>query len=175
MNLETLKNNLPLNAKDVRINLMTILKEEGTPDLNSKQRFNVLLSCAYAVKNKDLITAILNDANLHLSKNQIEAAQSAAIIMSMNNIYYRFIHLVNDKSFANMPAGLRMTILNNPGIDKPDFELNCLAVSAINGCGMCIEAHSNELIKSGFSKVAIQSTIRIAAVINSVAVAMVIN
>jgi AhpD family alkylhydroperoxidase len=54
-------------------------------------------------------------------------------------------------------------------IDKVNFELNCLAVSAINGCGMCIEAHTHELTKAGVSKLAIQSSVRIAAVLNATA------
>lgn len=47
-----------------------------------------------------------------------------------------------------MPANLRMSVIGNPGIDKVNFELNCLAVSAINGCGMCIEAHTSWLNKN---------------------------
>ena len=94
------------------------------------------------------------------------------IIMAMNNIYYRFIHLASDKSYTSMPAKLRMNVIANPGIDKSNFELNCLAVSAINGCGMCMDAHAHELNKAGISKLAIQSTVRIAAVVNAVAQAM---
>jgi alkyl hydroperoxide reductase subunit D len=89
--------------------------------------------------------------------------------MAMNNIYYRFAHLVSDKSYAGMPAKLRMNVIANSGIDKSDFELCCLAVSALNGCGMCMEAHTHELVKAGFSKQAIQSCVRIAAVMNAAA------
>ena len=66
-----------------------------------------------------------------------------------------------------MPAKLRMNVIANPGIAKVDFELFSLAVSAINGCGMCMDAHAAELQKAGLSKIAIQSTVRIAAVINA--------
>ncbi len=63
-----------------------------------------------------------------------------------------------------------MNVIGNPGINKVNFELNCLSVSAINGCGMCIDAHAHELTKAGVSKLAIQSSIRIAAVLNAAAV-----
>jgi alkyl hydroperoxide reductase subunit D len=62
-----------------------------------------------------------------------------------------------------------MNVIGNPGIAKVDFELYCLAVSAINGCGMCMEAHVHEVEKAGTSKLGVQSAIRIASVINSLA------
>ena len=129
------------------------------------------MASAYSIKNSALIEAILSEVKPVLSEAEINAAQSAASIMAMNNIYYRFIHLVNDKDFSSMPANLRMSVIGNPGIDKVNFELNCLAVSAINGCGMCIEAHTHGLTKSGVSKLGIQSCVRIASVLNAAAVA----
>jgi alkyl hydroperoxide reductase subunit D len=95
--------------------------------------------------------------------------------MAMNNIYYRFVHLVNDPAYASMPARLRMNIIANPGIDKINFELCCLAVSALNGCGMCMEAHTRALTKAGATQQAIQSCIRIAAVINAAATGLAIS
>ena len=74
-----------------------------------------------------------------------------------------------------MPAGLRMNIIGKPGIDKVDFELMSLAVSAINGCGMCIDAHVHEVIKGGASKQGVQSTIRIAAILSAAAQALIIE
>ena len=89
--------------------------------------------------------------------------------MGMNNIYYRFLHLVEDGEYATMPARLRMNIIGNPGIDKLDFELLSLAVSAVNGCGMCITSHEKKLRIGGISREQIQSAIRIASVIHAVA------
>ena len=89
--------------------------------------------------------------------------------MGMNNIYYRFLHLVEDAEYAQMPARLRMNVIGNPGIDKLDFELLSLAVSAINGCGMCVVAHEQQLRKHEVSREAIQSAVRIAATIHAVA------
>jgi alkyl hydroperoxide reductase subunit D len=88
----------------------------------------------------------------------------------MNNIYYRFTHLVGNEEYATLRAGLRMNVLANPGCDKIDFELASIAVSAINGCGMCMESHEKTLQKHGVSSQAIQSAVRIAAVLHGVAV-----
>ncbi|MBV8061678.1 MAG: carboxymuconolactone decarboxylase family protein, partial [Alphaproteobacteria bacterium] len=97
---------------------------------------------------------------------------AAATVMAMNNIYYRFIHYTHDEDIKKMPARLRMNVIGNPGIDKHDFELMALAVSAINGCGMCMEAHTQSAIKVGLSKASVQSSIRIAAVIFAAAQAV---
>jgi alkyl hydroperoxide reductase subunit D len=169
MSIEQLRNTLLESAKDIKLNLSTVLTEEGAPELSKNQIGGIALSSAYATKNSALIQAVLAETSEYLSDAELTAAKSAATIMAMNNIYYRFIHLVNDKSFAALPAKLRMNVIGNPGIAKINFELNCLAVSAINGCGMCIEAHTHELTKSGLSKLAIQSSIRIAAVLNATA------
>ena len=68
-----------------------------------------------------------------------------------------------------MPARLRMNVLANPGIDKNDFELLSLAVSAVNGCGMCVTSHDKTLRTHGVSREAIQSAVRIASVIHATA------
>jgi alkyl hydroperoxide reductase subunit D len=168
MSIEQLKNKLPDYAKDIKLNLTSVLTEEGASDLSQKQIYSIALSAAYALKNSSLIGDIFAEASTLLSDTDIHAAKAAATIMAMNNIYYRFVHLTSDKSFSSLPAKLRMNVIGNPGIDKIDFELNCLAVSAINGCGMCIDAHTNELIKAGVSKLGIQSAVRIASVLNAV-------
>ena len=83
--------------------------------------------------------------------------------MAQNNVYYRFVNLAANKEYGTIPAKLRMNVIGNPGVDKIDFELWSLAVSAINGCGMCIDAHEAELKKSGMSAEQIQTAVRIAA------------
>jgi len=93
--------------------------------------------------------------------------------MAMNNVYYRFIHLAADDEIKKMPANLRMQVIANPGVPKVDFEIMSLAVSAINGCGMCMESHVHEVVKAGLSKQGAQSAIRIAAVLNAAAQAVV--
>jgi alkyl hydroperoxide reductase subunit D len=169
MSIEQLKNSLSENAKDIKINLRNLFTEEGSTDLNIKQIYSIALSCAYSIKNAELIKSVVSEAEQYMLSHEIKAAKSSAVIMAMNNIYYRFIHLVSDKSYSTMPARLRMNIINDSGIDKTDFELNCLAVSALNGCGLCMDAHVKELSKRGVTQYAIQSAVRIAAVLNAVA------
>lgn len=170
--IEQLASQLQESAKDIKLNLANILTESGAPDINKNQIAGIALASAYSIKNSALVSALLSEVQTTLSEAEINAAKSAATIMAMNNIYYRFLHLVNDKDFSSMPANLRMGVVGNPGIDKINFELNCLAVSALNGCGMCIEAHTHNLVKNGVSKLAIQSCIRIASVLNAAAVAL---
>lgn len=172
MSIKQIKNQLPDYAKDIKLNLSSIMTADGAPDLTQKQIYAIALASAFATKHSNLISALLNETTPHLAENEVNAAKSAATIMAMNNIYYRFIHLVNDKSYASLPAKLRMNVIGNSGIDKVDFELNCLAVSAINGCGMCMDSHTHELNKIGLSKLAIQSAIRIASVLNATAMAL---
>ena len=89
--------------------------------------------------------------------------------MAMNNVYYRFLHLVEDAEYAKLPARLRMNVIGNPGIARADFELLSLAVSAINGCGTCVAAHERQLRQHGLEREAVQSAVRIAATVHAVA------
>ena len=173
MNIETIKQKIPSEAKDILLNLESVLSEDGTPDLTERQTLLIALASAYAAKHPELIQALQNSASAHFVEADFRAVKSAAAIMAMNNVYYRFIHLASDKSYGSMPARLRMNVIANPGIDKNDFELCCLAVSALNGCGMCMESHVHEVVKGGVSKQGAQSAIRIAAVINAAAQAIV--
>ena len=103
-----------------------------------------------------------------LSEEARTAAKAAAAIMGMNNVYYRALHLMKNPEYQTLPARLRMNVVSNPGVEKIDFELWSLAVSAINGCGVCLDAHETELKKRGLPNVAIQAALRIAAVVNAV-------
>lgn len=175
MSIEAIKEALPDYAKDIRLNLSTITTAEGCPGLTLKQVWAVALSCAYATRQDMLISNIGAAASAHLSDAETGGAKAAATIMGMNNVYYRFVHLIEDEDFKNMRANLRMTIIGNPGCDKVDFELMSLAVSAINGCGMCLVSHKNNLLKHGLTKEAVQSAVRIAAVLNAAAQALTIR
>jgi alkyl hydroperoxide reductase subunit D len=105
-----------------------------------------------------------------LSPESLVAVRAAASIMGMNNIYYRFTHLVEDAEYETLRANLRMNVMANPGCGKVDFELASLAVSAINGCGKCVDSHEKTLRKHDVPAQTIQSAARIASVIHAVAV-----
>ena len=169
MSIANLKSNFGEFAKDTKLNLSSVISQEGAEGLSKNQIFMIALASAYVTKDKAVINAVEAEAAEILSDVEIQAAQAAATIMGMNNIYYRFVHLVSDADYGTMPAKLRMNVIGSPGVEKVDFELMSLAVSAINGCGMCIDAHVNVVAKDGVSKLGIQSSIRIAAVINAAA------
>lgn len=169
MSLNDFKQKFPTYAADTKINLGKIFDETPFDGLTQSQAFGIALASAYSTKNHSLIQAITTEVQNLLTEAEINAAKGAATIMAMNNVYYRFVHLSSDKEFAKMPAGLRMTFIAKSGIEKVDFELYSLAVSAINGCGMCMDAHIHEVIKSNISKQGVQSTIKIASIINSAA------
>ncbi|MDX2028068.1 MAG: carboxymuconolactone decarboxylase family protein [Alphaproteobacteria bacterium] len=167
MALDDLKSRLGDFAKDIALNLDSVLTEDGAPGLSAAQIAGVALASAYATRNRDVIAALESETATQLDATTIRAAKGAATIMAMNNVYYRFTHAVHDEELRKLPAKLRMNIIGNPGIAKLDFELMSLAVSAINGCGMCMESHTHEVVKAGLSKQGVQSAIRIAAVINA--------
>ena len=166
MSIETLKERLPAYAKDIKLNLGGIANSTA---LDQQQLWGAMLASALAARNATVIAAVAADAARHLSPEAQTAAKSAAAIMAMNNIYYRALHLLGDDALSQMPARLRMTAIGNPVVDKADFELWSLAVSAVNGCGMCLEAHARELAGKGMGRDAVQDALRIAAVIHAAA------
>lgn len=173
-NLESLKAAIPDYAKDVKINLGSLLSQENQV-LTTKQVFGAALTSAYVTKEKTLIKILENEVQNILSEVEVKAVKTAASLMAMNNIYYRFLHISADKEYSQMPAGLRMQGIVNHGIDKIDFEIFALAASIINGCGMCIDAHANQLTKHGVTKSQVQMVAKIAAVVNSAAQVLIIQ
>ncbi|MAQ71170.1 MAG: alkyl hydroperoxide reductase [Alphaproteobacteria bacterium] len=169
MTITNLKSRIPDYAKDIKLNLSTLAGEET---LNDQQKWGCFLACAMNTGNLELIQSVEAEAVDYLSAEAYQAAKSAASIMAMNNVYYRFTHLAGNKDYLNLPAKLRMNVIGNPGVDKVDFELWSLAVSAQNGCGMCIDAHEAVLEKAGMGKEQIQAAVRIGATINAVAVVL---
>jgi alkyl hydroperoxide reductase subunit D len=169
MSIEQLKDRIPDFAKDVRLNLTSMASDEA---LGVQTKYGLFLACAIATRNPVVIGAMEAVAAANLTPEAAAAAKSAASVMAMNNIYYRFVHLASNKEYATMPARLRMNVIGNPGVDKADFELWSLAVSAINGCGACIDAHEKALHEAGVSSASIQTAVRFAAIIQSVAVAI---
>ncbi len=167
MTLSDLKAALPDYAKDLRLNLESVLAEPGAPGLTTKQIWLVALVSAIAARHAPFVRAIEVEALRHATPEEIAGARAAAAIMAMNNVYYRFSHLVSDPEYAKLPARLRMNIMGNPGCDKVDFELCSLAVSAINGCGACVDSHEKTLRKHGLSVQTVQSAVRIASVIHA--------
>jgi alkyl hydroperoxide reductase subunit D len=167
--LEALRDSIPDYARDLKLNLGSVLTPTGAPGLSEQQIWAVAVASAIASRNNVFTRAIEAAAGAQLDAAHLQAARAAAAIMGMNNIYYRFLHLVEDAEYQSMPARLRMNVIGSPGIDKLDFELLSLAVSAINGCGLCVSSHEKKLRAHGITREQIQSAVRIASVIHAVA------
>ncbi|HLW27467.1 MAG TPA: carboxymuconolactone decarboxylase family protein [Kiloniellales bacterium] len=166
MSVDNLKARMPAYAKDIKLNLSNIFQSTA---LTEAQVWGTALASALATRNAEVIEAIAEGAAEKLTAEQQNAAKAAAAIMAMNNIYYRSIHLLSNKEYGKLPARLRMNIIGNPGVEKLDFELWSLAVSAINGCGMCLDSHEREVIGKGASKEGVQDALRIASVLHAAA------
>ncbi|MFN3944515.1 MAG: carboxymuconolactone decarboxylase family protein [Allosphingosinicella sp.] len=166
MSLKEFVETLPDYAKDLRLNTTSLLNDQT---LGDQRKYGLLLACAHGTGYRPLVAAAEAEAADKLTPEAANAARAAAAVMAMNNVYYRFVHLSSNPEYGTMPAKLRMNVIGNPGIDKADFELFSLAVSAQNGCGMCIDSHERVLIQHGVKSETVQTAARVAAVLKAVA------
>ncbi|MBH5396278.1 carboxymuconolactone decarboxylase family protein [Bradyrhizobium sp. CNPSo 4010] len=169
MSIGEISDQIPDFAKDVRLNFSSMVADET---LREPTRYGLFLACAVATRNRQMMLGFETLAATKLTPEAIEAAKAVASVMAMSNIYYRFVHLASNKQYRTMPARLRMSLIGNPGVDKADCELWSLAVSAINGCAACIDAHEKALQAANVAASTIQTAVRFAAIIQSVAVAI---
>ena len=167
--VESLRSTIPEPAKDIRLNLQAVL-QEGT--LSAAQRWGVAVACAAASRNAELRAAVLADARQAVEPKVVDDALAAAAVMAMNNVYYRFRHMAGKPVYSQKPARLRMNRLANPAGPKVDFELFALAVSAINGCEACIQAHERVVLEGGLTEDHVHDAVRIAATVQAAAVAL---
>jgi len=165
MSIDALRDLIPAYAKDISLNL-SVLAEEAV--LTDQQKWGCFLACAHAVGGP-AVAAIEAAVAGALSPEAAEAARAASALMGMNNVYYRALHIMRSHDYATLPSRLRMNVLGDPGVPRVDFELWSLAVSAINGCGACLDAHEAELRRQGMPPVQVQAALRIAAVVHAAA------
>jgi alkyl hydroperoxide reductase subunit D len=164
MSLDALREALPDYAKDTKLNLGSLANETV---LNEQQKWGCYLAAALATGTPPVVQALAAEVQSRLSGEALTAVKTAASVMAMNNVYYRGTHLISNPEYQTLRAGLRMNAMMNPGVDKADFELWSLVVSAVNGCGMCLDSHEVELKKHGMSAAQIQAGLRIAAVVHA--------
>ena len=167
--LDALRAAIPDVAKDIRLNVSAVMKGGA---LTEAQRWGVAVASAIAARNPRLREAVLADAGRAAPPEVVDDAKAAAAIMAMNNVYYRFRHMVGKPIYSEKPAGLRMNRLVQPATNKVDFELFSLAVSAINGCEMCIRAHEKAVIDGGLTPDHVNDAVRIAVTLQAAAVAL---
>jgi alkyl hydroperoxide reductase subunit D len=166
MSLKQFADTLPDYAKDLRLNASSLLSDQT---LGEERKLGLLLACAHGSGYRPLVAAVEAEIEGKLSDQYANAARGAAALMAMNNVYYRFVHLASNPEYGTMPAKLRMNFIGSHGIDKDDFELFSLAVSAMNGCGMCIDSHERVLQQHNVKSETIQAAARIGAVMKAIA------
>lgn len=167
MTIQELLETLPAYARDLKLNLSALMQQ---PALNEQQSWGTLVASAIACRNEEFTRVALAEAAAHLTPQALEAAKAAAAIMGMNNIYYRFgHHMTSNETYRSMPARLRMNIIRSHRVDQADFELWCVAVSAINGCAACVDSHEKVVRDKGMSEETVLAAVRLAAVIHGIA------
>ena len=166
MSLKQFADTLPDYAKDLRLNIGSLLNDQT---LGDQRKYGLLLACAHGTGYRPIVAAAEAEVEGKLSEAVANAARAAAAVMAMNNVYYRFVHLCSNPEYGTLPAQLRMNAIATHGIEKDDFELFSLAVSAMNGCGMCIDSHERVLQQHGVKAETVQAAARIASVVKAVA------
>ncbi len=169
MQLEQLLALCPDYAKDLKLNLTNVLNQA---ELTPAQTWGTFVACAIASRNPEILETALAESARHLSPEALHSAKAAAAVMGMNNIFYRFRHLSSNEKYGTLPARLRMQMIRMHGGDPVDFELYCLAVSAINGCGACVESHERVVREKGLTEENVLAAIRIASVVHALAAVM---
>jgi len=170
MTFDALIETIPSYAKDLKLNFSSVVQQQT--ELTEQQAWGTVVASAIASRNETLLIAALDEAAMHLSPEALDAAKAAAAIMAMNNIFYRFLYLASNEKYRTMRAGLRMNVMRTHGIDPLDFELWSLAVSAINGCGMCVDSHEKTLHEKGIAEEKVLAAVRIASVVHALAVVL---
>jgi alkyl hydroperoxide reductase subunit D len=166
--LDAIRDALPEVAKDIRLNLQSVLTSGS---LTPAQSWGTAVASAAAARQPALTDAVIEDALAQVPAAVVEDALAAAALMGMNNVYYRFRHLVGKEGYSTRPARLRMNRIVQPATNRADFELFCLAVSAINACEACIRSHEDVTLKGGLTEDQVHDAVRIAATVNAAAIA----
>jgi alkyl hydroperoxide reductase subunit D len=167
--VDTLRDALPDLARDIKLNLQAVL---GGGSLTAALRWGVAGAPAPPSRNPRLRDAVIEDARREVPEAVIEDGLAAAALMAMNNVYYRFRHLVGKPAYGEKPARLRMNRLVKPATSKTDFELFSLAVSAINGCETCMKSHEAVVVEGGLTEDQVHDAVRVAATVHAAAVSL---
>ncbi|MER7004021.1 carboxymuconolactone decarboxylase family protein [Dactylosporangium sp. NPDC000555] len=169
MSIATLRAALPPYARDLELNLDSVL----AGDLLDEQRlWGAVLACAMTTRSAFVIRNIAAEAGGRLKPEAVEAAKAVASRMAIHNIYFRAKHLIGDEAYQHLPARLRRQVSSTPGVGAADIEAWSVAVSAITGCGVCLESHERSLRGAGVSHEVVDEVLRVAAVVHALAVTL---
>jgi lipoyl-dependent peroxiredoxin subunit D len=166
--VDAFRDALPEGARDIKLNLEAVLKD-GV--LTPAQRWGVAVASAATARHRALLDAVAADARTMVDAAVVDDALAAAALMAMNNVYYRFRHMLGKPAYEQKPARLRMNRLAKPATNRADLELFSLAASAINGCELCVQAHERAVLLAGLNEDHVHDAVRIAATIHAAAVA----
>ena len=167
MGIDTLRSAMPDYARDIRLNLGSVISASR---LDPAMAWGSALTAALVSKNEQVIQDIIEDAQAVMDEQHIKAVKSAAAMMSMTNVWYKFTDLIRDNDIKNQPPKLRMNaVLTHGGVDRALFEAWSLSASVVNACGICVNAHASQLNKLGIDAQQIADIARIATVTKSVA------
>lgn len=149
--------------RDMRINLSNALKFQT---LSEKEKMLLLLAVAVNEKQTSIQEAVLKKLTaLSVTEAEISETYSCVSLLNVNNVFYRFRHFAHREFYSNTPAGIKMSIMMSPVLGKEFFELMSLAVSALNGCELCVRSHEESLIAMGTNPQRIYDAIRLTAIL----------
>jgi alkyl hydroperoxide reductase subunit D len=169
MSLDALKAAVPAYAKDLSRNLDSVI---GHSTLPAQRLWGTVLATAIASRSALVLRELAPEARARLSAEAYTAAKAVAATMAMSNVFHRTRHLLSDPGYGELRAGLRLNVLGDPGVERADFEMWAFAVSAVNGCGACLDAHERALRGAGTDRESVHEAVRIASVVQAVAVTL---
>lgn len=152
--------------RDLKLNFNSTLTSEYISEKECG-----LLGLSVATNNQNAVLINFYKAyalKFEASEDELAEAVSCASLLASNNIFYRFRHFTQKEKYTQIPARIRMQIMMKPVTSKEFFELMSLAISAVNGCEMCVNAHEDSLIKLGCKEERIFDAVRIASLVTSV-------
>jgi alkyl hydroperoxide reductase subunit D len=151
--------------RDLKLNFTSTLTSEH---LSAKECALLGLSTAVNNQNAPLIAYYTNVAKQNEATDaDVAEAAGCASLLASNNIFYRFRHFTQKEKYTQIPARIRMQLMMKPVTGKEFFELMSLAISAVNGCEMCVNAHEDSLIKLGTTEERIFDAVRIASLVTA--------
>jgi alkyl hydroperoxide reductase subunit D len=167
--LDELKSLLNDDTKDLRLNLGNVL---DSGDLEPQERYAIAVCSALFLRENDLAEALIAQAGASLSPEAIADAKAAAAIMGMNTVFYRFRHMIGKESYGQRPAGLRMSRMARPAVNKKLFEMCSMACAVLAGCEMCVRSHEASLLHEEVTEDRVHQVVRIASVVHGFVVAL---
>lgn len=152
-------------VRDLKLNFSSTFT---SGHLTDKECALIALSIAVNNNNKVLTDffeklAVTKEA----TAEEVAEAVGSASLLALNNVFYRFRHFTGKEKYTQIPARVRMQIMSSPVTGKEFFELMSIAVSAVNGCEMCVNAHEKSILALGATEERVFDAVRIASIVTS--------